>query len=43
MFSKAKEVRTVFTRPNVRESVSRNALGTLSAVANDALEERMKS
>ncbi len=34
---------TVLTHPNMRESASRNGLGKLSAAANDALQERMKS
>ena len=36
-------IQTMSTHPVVRESASRNVLGELSAAANDALQERMKS
>ncbi len=36
-------IQTMSTHPIVRESASRNVLGELSAAANDALQERMKS
>ncbi len=36
-------IQTMSTHPTVRESASRNVLGELSAAANDALRERMKS
>ncbi len=36
-------IQTMSTHSVVRESASRNVLGELSAAANDALQERMKS
>ena len=36
-------IQTMSTHAIVRESASRNVLGELSAAANDALQERMKS